>query len=165
MKHLLKNISLATAVLVVNLVFYSCSSSQTVGAGSPEFTSAIDNNSWTFTALTARPQVGRSGVVNGVYTVMYSPGKLHVYLPYTGRAYGNADILNNDGPLDFTITNFTADKEELKSGKWRLVLKPTGQSTVQSMTFLLYSNGKASVDIIMTNRSPISFSGNFKANN
>ena len=164
MKNSSINMYRTAAVLIISLVFYSCSSSKTVNEpANTTVAAAIDSNNWVFTALQVRPQTGRSGMVNGVYTVAYTPGKLNVYLPYFGRAYGNADLLSNKSPLDFILTDFTANKEQEKTNRWRIVFKPADQKDIQSLSFVLFTNGTASVDIILTNRSPISFTGTVTA--
>lgn len=164
MKNSIINMYRMAAVVVLGLVFYSCSSSKTVNdSANTTVTAAIDSNNWVFTALQVRPQTGRSGMVNGVYTVTYTPGKLNVYLPYFGRAYGNADLLSNKSPLDFILTDFTVNKEQEKAGRWRIVFKPVDQKEIQSLSFVLFTNGSASLDIILTNRSPISFTGTVTA--
>lgn len=146
--------------LVVGLVFYSCSSSQTTAQpANTSVTAAIDSNNWVFTALQVRPQTGRTGPVNGLYTVTYTPDTLNVYLPYFGRAYGNADLLRNKSPLDVVLTDFTVNKEQEKPGRWRIVFKPADQKDLQSLSFVFFTNGSAALDIILTNRSPISFTG------
>lgn len=164
MKNSIINMCRAMAVLIISLVLYSCSSSKEVNQqGNTTIATAIDSSNWVFTALQVRPQTGRSGMVNGVYTVAFTPGKLNIYLPYFGRAYGNADLLSNKSPLDVIFTAFTENKEQEKTNRWRIVFKPADQKEIQSLSFVLFTNGTASLDIILTNRSPISFTGTVTA--
>lgn len=120
---------------------------------------AINANKWTFTADYVMPQSGRSRATNGLYTIVANADKILVQLPYFGRAYSGADVLSGKGPLDFTSTDFNLDKQEKKQGEWRLILKPNDYGEVQSMTMNFYTNGRASVDVLFTNHSPISFRG------
>src|SRR5687768_15245508 len=72
MKHNIINGYRIALTLAVSLVFYSCISSQTTAQPNTTVTAAIDSNNWVFTALQVRPQIGRTGPVNGVYTVTYT---------------------------------------------------------------------------------------------
>lgn len=155
-------------VLVTCLLFFSsCGQSKAItnSAAGKELSKSIDSSKWTFTVQQVRPQQGASTIPNGNYNVVYKPGSLNVYLPYLGRAFGGSDVLQGQNPLSFTSKNFEVDKEQLKEGKWRIIFKPADQPQVQSMTFTLFSSGTGSLDIIMTNRSPISYSGSLSANN
>jgi hypothetical protein len=121
-------------------------------------TDAINKNEWVFTSNYVMPQSGRSRSVNGPYNVTYSANKLIVYLPYFGRAY-TATIGSTQGPLDFKSSDFDISKDQTKEGQWTLVLKPKDYREVQTMTFTFFDNGSANLAVILTNRSPISFSG------
>lgn len=155
-------------VLVACMIFFSsCGSSKTItdSAAARELSKSIDSSNWTFTVHQVRPQQGSSTLPNGNYSVIYKPGNLNVYLPYLGRAFGGADLLQGQNPLNFISKNFEVDKQELKQGKWRIIFKPADQTQVQRLTFTLFSSGSGSLNIIMTNRSPISYTGSLNANN
>jgi hypothetical protein len=138
----------------------SCSGTKKVTStiSKEAITEAINKNEWVFTANYVQPQTGRSRSINGPYTVTYSANKFIVYLPYFGRAYA-ATIGSTQGPLDFTSSDFDISKDQTKEGQWTLVLKPKDYREVQTMTFTFFDNGSANLAVILTNRSPISFSG------
>ena len=83
---------------------------------------------------------------------------LIVSLPYYGRLNSPAGARDGN-PLDFKSTNFTLTKQEMKPGEW-LVTVNRPDKEVQFMTFTFFDNGSAQLNIVMTNRSGIGFSGN-----
>jgi Domain of unknown function (DUF4251) len=151
-----------TSILLIVIVATGCSGSKQAAASNyskEAITEAINKNEWTFTANFAMPQTGRSRPVNGLYTVTCSGNKFVVYLPYFGRAY-TAQLGSSQGPLDFQTSDFDLVKEQKKEGQWSLLLKPKDYKEVQSMNFTLYDNGSANLAVMLTNRTPISFTGN-----
>lgn len=123
---------------------------------------AIRNDQWIFTADVIMPQFGRSRNVNGNYDVQFSKDTITVYLPYIGRSYAGADVMNNQGPLNFQTGSFTFTKEKNKKGSWDIIIRPKDNSQVQSLSFNLFEEGSAQLTVILTNRSPVSFSGSIK---
>lgn len=153
---------LFSSLLIVNTILTSCSGSKQTAASDfskEAITEAVNKNEWVFTANFVIPQSGRSRSTNGLYTVTYTNNKFVVYLPYFGKAY-TATIGSSQGPLDFTTSDFDLAKEEKKAGQWSLVLKPKDNKEIQSMNFSLYDNGSGSLNVTLTNRSPISYNGN-----
>jgi len=158
MKQLIDKPGLAF-IIVFLLLLASCSSAQKTTETKESVTTSIDSNRWNFTVQMVRPQEGMTRQPNGTYSVTYKPGNLNVYLPYFGRAFSGADVFQGKSALDFISKDFTVEKEQQGEGKWRIVFKPKDNPQVQSLTFVLFSNGSATLDVIMTSRSPISFSG------
>ena len=156
-----KYCSILPALLVVASFVLSCSSSAPAAGGqtTTSIATAIDSSDWTFIVDQVRAQEGMSRQPNGTYSVIYKPKKLNVYLPYFGRAYSGAEVFQGKSALDFVSTDFVVQTASKEAGQWRLVFKPNDQRQVQSMSFTVFSNGTASLDVIMTNRSPMSFSG------
>ena len=153
---------LLRGMIVFNLiVFVSCASNRELSKSetSQELSKAIDSSSWVFRVIQVKPQQGSNRPPNGIYDVSFQPGKLVVYLPYIGRAFSGADVLQGKSALDFTSTNFDIQKEEVKDNKWTIVIQPKDQPQVQTMNFILFGNGSGSLNITMTNRSPISYDG------
>lgn len=151
----------AAIVLYGCILLAACNSSRQVSVPvTPQsIASGIDSSKWKFSPSQVMPQYGSNRQVNGNgYTVTCYGKKLTVYLPYYGRAYGSADLVSGRGPLDFTAVDYTSSKQQVKEGEWNVVIKP-GNNEVQSMQFTLYSNGSARLEIIMTNRSAISYIG------
>ncbi len=154
----MKKIVLLVGMFFLLLAAISCSPPKAVAtADAAAIAQAIDSG-WLFTATYVMPQSGRARQPNGVYTVRYTPNELNVYLPYFGKSYGGADVYNSDGPLDFISKDFALEKQRAKQDSWRMVFKPAGQQ-IQSMSFEIFDNGAANLDVIFNNRSPISFRG------
>ena len=154
---------LLTGIAFISIILTGCSGSKQAAApdvSKEAITASINKGEWVFTANYVMPQSGRSRSTNGLYTVTYSASKFVVYLPYFGKAY-SASIGSSQGPLDFTTSDFDLSKEQKKEGQWSFVLKPKDYKEVQSMNFTVYDNGSADLNVTLTNRSPISFRGNF----
>lgn len=162
MKYTFKQSTISFFTLVMALLFtaYGCSKKMLASGGIEQVTMAIDSSRWTFTPTQVFPQNGRSQQVNGSnYSATLKEGKFNVYLPYYGRAYAGIEMLAGRSPLYFTSADFSIEKEVNATGKWNLVVKPRDYDKVQSMNFTFFNNGTANVDVILTNRSAISFSG------
>lgn len=161
MKQSIQRLNIIVAVLFVSmLMLASCGTAQQTTSTKEPVATSIDSNRWDFNVQMVRPQEGMNRIPNGTYSVTYTTGKLNVYLPYFGRAFSGAEVFGTSkSALDFISKDFTVEKEQQGEGKWRIVVKPKDQRQVQSMTFVLFSNGSGSLDIIMTNRSPISYTG------
>ena len=154
---------LSVMLLVVALLLNACGSTKNIPANTAIITQAIDSSKWKFTVNDVMPQYGTSRPANGNYDVVLSNNKLTVYLPYFGRAFSGADILSGTGPLNFTSVDFTTDKLQNKKGQWTITIKTNDYREVQTMSFSFYSNGRANLSIIMSNRSPISYTGTVEA--
>ena len=122
-----------------------------------EIAQAINNDRWDFTADYAYPSYGKSRNITGVYYVQCRKDTLIVALPYYGKLNSPAGA-SNENPLDFKSTDFKLTREVRKKGGWLVTIK-SPNSEVQSMSFTFFDNGSARVNLIMTNRSGIDFSG------
>jgi hypothetical protein len=67
--------------------------------------------------------------------------------------------MSNTNPLDFRSTRFTVDRQELKKGGWRVTIRPNDVQAVQSMAADLFDNGSASLNVTLTDRTPMTFQG------
>lgn len=161
------NITLACIGLIAffSMLFTSsCSTTkqpvEVVGASEPETVQAITSDRWIFIANQAIPQRGRAQMLTTRYTVLCNSDTIKSALPYFGRAY-TAVIGETTSPLDFTSTDFSFNKNDNGKGqsKWTVTIKPNDYREVQSYTFTLFPNGSAQLNVQLTNRSPISFSG------
>ena len=160
MKHILnKQLTGLLGLVLVSVFFAACSSQNEVASSftQQEIAQAINNNRWIFTANNAMPSYGRSRIVTGGYIVSLRGDSLNVSLPYYGKLNSPSGALNGN-PLDFRSTNFKIEKQEKKAGEWMVTIsRPDAE--VQSLLFTFFDNGTAQVNIVMTNRSGISFSG------
>lgn len=162
MKKRLNGVTALLMVLLTAVLISACSGSKKAAASiydSKQITNAIDSSRWQFIAYQVSPQFGRVRQVNGLYNVSMRDNKLLVYLPYFGRATGGADIFSNRSPLDFTSAEFSPTVTKPSADEWRIAIKPQDNREVQLMNFTLFSTGSASLNVVMTNRSAISFTG------
>lgn len=160
MKKNIPSISASLALFFTAIILLSaCGPAKTITAPTATLAQSIDSSRWRFTANQVIPQYGGSRVVNGSYEVNINNNKLFVYLPYIGRADAGANTLTGKGPLDFSTDNFSLDKQQDQKGTWMIIIKPKNNSDVQSFNFTFFSNGNASLNVVMNNRSPISYTG------
>lgn len=140
----------------IKLIFFSAFFALSTGA----FASVKDTLLWEFSADKMLPQFGTTKFISGGnYGVSYKEKKLVVYLPYYGRAYGGIDVYSGRSPLDFTSSDFTIEKKLLKKGRIRYTIHPKDNIDVQTLSFIFYDNGDADLNVVMSSRSPISFTG------
>ncbi len=147
-------------LVLVSIFFIACSSEKRMTSSftQDEITQAINNSRWTFSANSASPSYGSYRNLTGGYFVKCQKDTLIVGLPYYGKLNAPAGALEGN-PLDFKSTNFTLTRQDKKPGEWLVTINRPDQE-VQSMTFTFFDNGSAQLNIVMTNRSSISFSGN-----
>ncbi|MBW7889888.1 MAG: DUF4251 domain-containing protein [Chitinophagaceae bacterium] len=151
-------------ILYIAIVFFTtgCSATRSLADVSPEaIGKAIESDNWIFSANQAYPQRGRSVNLTGIYEVLSRKDTVTSHLPYYGRAY-TAQIGQTTSPLDFMTTDFDLGKTRNDKGKWTINIKPKDNREIQSFDFVLYENGSARLNVLMTNRSPINFSGSVR---
>ena len=147
-------------LFLASTLFIACSSERKINSSfsQEEIGQAINNSRWTFSANTASPSYGSFRNLTGGYFVQCQKDTLIVSLPYFGKLSSAAGARDGN-PLDFKSTNFTLTKQDKKPGEWMVTINRPDQE-VQSMSFTFFDNGSAQLNIVMTNRSGIGFSGN-----
>lgn len=123
----------------------------------------IDSVKYVFEANYAYPLRGTQKNLTSNYDVHVSKDTIVAYLPYYGRAY-TAPQDPTEGGIKFTSTNFSYTKEQRKNGSWRIIIKPkdgngTDWRDARQLMFDITPDGYASLQVISTNRDPISFNG------
>ena len=97
------------------------------------------------------------------YSLKVSKDTISVYLPY----YGNAQTSGNDpgdGTINFTWTHFSYVVNTDKKGNYDIVIIPSNRrlgtmKDAKSLRLLISLDGSASLEVISSNRYPISFDG------
>ena len=126
--------------------------------------SMIDSSRYVFNADYAYPLRGsQKALTSSDYDLKVSKDSVIAYLPYYGRAYV-APYNPTEGGIKFTSTNFTYSKKLKKDGSWQISIKPkdhniTDWRDVQQLTFDISPDGYASLQVLSSNRDPISFNG------
>jgi hypothetical protein len=159
----MKTIIRYTMLLLVSVLLAGSLSAQTnkkekKAQQAAVITAAVEAQRYIFKAQSTTPTGGgRFMQLTTPYTVKVGKDSVVSDLPYFGRAY-TAPVDPTKGGIQFTSTNFDYKKEEIKNG-WRVTIKPTDAGDVQQFTLSLFNNGSASLQVISTNRQPISFNG------
>jgi hypothetical protein len=124
----------------------------------------VDDVNFVFKANYANPQGGGNRALTSDYDLKVVKDSVIAYLPYFGRAYVAPEPGTTEGGIKFTSTNFKYDAKQGKKGGWQIVIKPkdhdiTNWRDVQQLILNISNNGYASLQVLSTNRSPISFDG------
>ena len=165
MRHLKASINLVcclVTIILCSLLLTACKSGQPTGNATysqENIKEAIASGEWIFIAQNAIPQGGRSRMLDTRFDVRKGKDTLVCYLPYFGRSFSGAGAYGNSNPLDFKSTTFTVEKEALKKQGTRVRIKPTDINAVQYMTFELYESGSATLNVVLTDRTPMTYYG------
>lgn len=161
MKKIIKLSKILLPIFLLTTLIAACNTSKytVIPLTENDISKAISNSKWEFSINQVIPQYGRSLQANGDYTIDFNDNKLNVYLPYYGSAYGGANTFGTGSPLDFISNDFIADKKLGAQGETLIRFKLNDNSEVDFLNFTIFSNGKTSVNIEMTNRTSISFNG------
>jgi Domain of unknown function (DUF4251) len=124
----------------------------------------VDDVNFVFKANYANPQGGGSRALTSDYDLKVVKDSVIAYLPYFGRAYVAPAPGTTEGGIKFTSTNFKYDAKQGKKGGWEIVIKPkdhdiTNWRDVQQLILNISTGGYASLQVLSSNRSPISFDG------
>jgi Domain of unknown function (DUF4251) len=160
-----------TKLIVVSIMILSCC--QTASAQSTrkekqatkaaEVKKMVDDVNYVFEATYVYPMRGSGRQLTSDYDFKVLKDTISAWLPYFGRAY----LAPNDptkGGIQFKSTNFNYSAKAGKKGGWEIVIKPKDtnmleMTDVQQVRLNISSNGYASLQVISTNRDPISFDG------
>lgn len=160
MKQLIYIRSYYTLALIASFsLFVSCSSAQKVTITPEQVNTSVKGDQWRFNAERAEPQTGGSRILNTQYWVELKDNNAVFELPYFGRAQGSIGMPGSTGPLEFSTKDFSLSKSQNDKGAWTVLLKPKDNTDVLSASFTIFENGRASLNVILSNRSPISYSG------
>ncbi len=142
------------------LFHFSCSTGRQAAVMNPSLEEAIAADNWLFKAEQSTPQFGGNrGGLDAGYEVKCSKDILQSNLPYYGRSFSGGGAYTNQGPLDFKTGEFTITKEKGKKNSWVLTIRPAAIAEVREYRLTVFSNGTASLDVQLNNRTPMSFSG------
>ena len=122
----------------------------------------IEGRKFEFVAQSANPLRGRTINLSGGYTFTVLPDTVISYLPYYGRAY-QATLNPDEAGIKFTSTDFTYDVKERKKGAWEITIHPKDVKNSPNANLTISANGYASLNIISTDKQPISFRGIIKS--
>ena len=122
-----------------------------------EVKTMIDSRNYIFKAQMANPQNGASRQLTPEYDLTISVDTIISYLPYFGRAYV-APSNPSEGGIKFTSTQFEYNPVKDEKG-WKITIRPKDVREVQQLFLEVFDNGRATLQVISTNRQGISFNG------
>lgn len=117
----------------------------------------LESKEYVFKAQSVTPVRGGFRQLTTEYDLRLLGDSLVSYLPYFGRAY-TAPLDPRETGIQFTSTQFKYELTPRKRG-WDVTLRPTDVSNVQQMVLSVTPSGRATLQVISTNREPISFNG------
>lgn len=118
----------------------------------------VDSEKFVFQPQTMLPLRGGARQITSYYDITVSKDSIISNLPYFGRAY-SAAINPSENGLNFTLTHFAYSNSPNKKGGWDVIIKPRDQGNIQQLIFNIYNNGRASLNVISTNRDAVNFEG------
>ncbi len=124
----------------------------------------IEDQNFVFDANYVNPTRSAGRSLTSSYDLTITKDTIICYLPYFGRAYVAPPYGSSDGGIKFTNTNFSYVLKAGKKDGWSVTIKPKDKNIgkwndVQSMYLTISNDGYASLQVISSNRDPISFNG------
>ena len=148
--------------LFVGVIFLGCSSSKfSTKPNVQEISNMLNSKRFMFIAERVNPLRGSSRILTSPYDVIVKPDTLNCYLPYFGRAY-EAPLDPSKGGLDFKSHSFSYNITVKNKDEWQVYISPKDEPGVQQLYFQVFGNGTTTLNVVNTNRDPISFYGHIK---
>ncbi|UEG55150.1 DUF4251 domain-containing protein [Mucilaginibacter daejeonensis] len=138
----------------------------------------LDSKHFTFKATYANPLGGGYTMLNGQMFNISPDGTGHIYLnynfdmvvrtdsviaylPFYGRAFNSSVAYTNpnESGIKFTSTKFSYSPKTNKKGITTIVIVPTDAQNINKLILGVSPNGTASLQVISTNRTSISYDG------
>jgi hypothetical protein len=164
MKHLIKSFLVFAFMLgCINLAHGQNTKKERQASKAAAIKKMVDDVNYVFEANTAIPLRGGSRQLTSPYDLKVSKDTIVAWLPYFGRAYV-APVNPSEGGIKFTWTKFDYKVKQAKNGNWEITIKPKEKNIgdmrdVQRLLLDISSSGYASLQVISSNRDPISFYG------
>lgn len=158
----MKTVFKISKYLLVLLAITAFASQATSAQDSTSVKDAVQSQNFVFVAQWVNPMRGRLRQLTSYYDMYVSKDSLTSELPYFGRAF-TAPINPSEAGIEFTTTKFSYDISNRKKGGWRITIKPGGVD-VNQMILTVFSDGKATLQVLSNSRDAISFNGYIKAN-
>jgi hypothetical protein len=154
----MKTLTLFLSILLA-IGAVSCSTSSTAQmVEGTALKSLLEAKNFVFQAQSAQPTRGTTRQLSGGYDLRLSGDTLVAQLPYFGRAF-SAPIDMRGGGIEFTTADYGYTLESQRKGRWNITIDPKGVKDVRQMTLSVSENGYASLQVLSTNRDPITFNG------
>lgn len=152
----------AAMAFVIMTIFVSCTGTKKFVKLEPSDVAAlVSNHTFFFIADKMNPMRGPQKNLSSYYDVKVNKDSLASFLPYYGRAYGGI-IDPTRGGLEFTSTEFDYTINQAKNKSWEVNIRPKDVQQVQQLSFIIFDNGNATLNVTSTNKDPISFYGHLQ---
>lgn len=161
----MKKFSLICIVaIIISFLLAQCSSSRKYQKlDKDDVAKLVQDHNFIFIAQNMQPMRGPQRTLNSYYDIKIENDTLESFMPYFGRAF-IAPIDPSKGGLQFTSNDFEYQLSNPKNDQWNITIIPHDVSEVQQMTFTIFGNGNATLNVNSTHRDPISFSGYLQKN-
>ena len=159
MKTIFRVIRYSAIVFFISIFLFQCASTKkTVALNSGDINNMVNSHQFVFVADRVIPLRGRTRNLTSLYDVSVKKDSIVCDLPFFGRAY-QAPMNPTEGGIHFTSTNFSYDVTTGKNNSWNVVIKPKDHSEVQQLSFSIFDNSNADLNVTNTSKDPISFNG------
>ena len=119
----------------------------------------VDSQNYVFQVQTVQPLRGPvRNMTTSIYTLKITRDRIVSDLPYFGRAYV-APIDPTKDALQFTLNSFDYAVTPGRKEGWNVVIKPKGNGDIEKLELNISSAGYTSLQVLSSNRDPISFNG------
>jgi len=150
------------AVIILGVLFLLSGTAQAQEANNKKAERAtlqrlLESKEYVFKAQSVTPMRGGFQQLMSEYDLRLLGDSLVSYLPYFGRAY-TAPLDTRQNGIQFTSTEFEYVVKPKKKG-WDISFRPKDVSSVQQLHLNVTASGRATLQVISTNREPISFNG------
>lgn len=127
----------------------------------------VEAQNFVFKATYASPMRGGSRSLTSDYDLTIGKDTIVSFLPYFGRAFVAPNPGTTDGGIKINTTKFSYASVKKGSG-WNITIKPKDKNIsdwrdVQTLNLSVSQDGYGSLQVISTNRDPISFTGYVEA--
>lgn len=157
-------VKISFVLVSLSFLLAQCSSTKkAVALNDSEVKNVVDSSHFTFVAERMNPLRGSSHVLTSYYDVTVKKDTLRSFLPYFGRSH-QAEIGRTKSPLEFDSHNFTYKVDQKNPDQWQISINPKDVQEIQQLLFTVFNNGTATLNIVSTNRDPISFYGHIEKN-
>jgi hypothetical protein len=161
-KIVLRFIKFSFLIMVTTLLLFRCSSSQKAEKlSSGEIKNVIDSSQFIFVAERVNPLRGSTRYLTSRYDVTIKKDTIDCDLPYFGRAF-QAPIDPSKGGIRFVSSDFFKSINSKNETEWEVLIKPNDNADVQQLSFNIFNNGTATLNVTNTHRDPISFYGHIE---
>jgi hypothetical protein len=128
----------------------------------------LKDQNFVFKANYALPMRGGSRALTSDYDLLVTKDTIVSFLPYFGRAYVAPPPGTTDGGIKVNTTKFSYVSTIKKNDSWTITIKPKDKNIadwrdVQSFMLNISADGYGSLQVISSNRDPISFNGYVEA--